>query len=79
MTFDDDYMHLVFDHGVKNVTCKSVGIEWPPPPMLDVGGFIMVRNRYSSITDEQREGMTHICRGAEYLPSKEHDLSQEKI
>jgi len=77
MTFDDDYIRLVFDHGVKNVSCKAVGIEWPPPLTLDVGGFIMVRSRYSSLTDEQREGMTHICRGAEYLLAKEQDFSQE--
>ena len=69
MTFDDDFLRLVFDHGVKNVTCKSVGIDWPPPPMLDVGGFILLRKSYSQITDEQREGLTHVARGAEYLPS----------
>jgi hypothetical protein len=28
--------------------------------------FVMVRERFSVITDDQRAGMTHVCRGAEY-------------
>jgi len=68
MTFDDDYLRVHFLTGYKNIICKSLGINWPPPEILNIGGFDFKRIRYSQITDEQRDGMEHICRGAEYKP-----------
>lgn len=70
MTFDDDYLQLVFDGGIRRVTCRQAGVEWPPPQRLDIGGFTMVQSRRSEITDEQRQGLTHVCRGAEYFPER---------
>lgn len=66
MTFDDDFLLLNFGHRALRQRCKSMGIDWPPPQTLEVFGFVFNRSRMSSITDEQREGMTHVCRGAEY-------------
>jgi len=68
MTFDDDFVQLNLDGGVKRPTCKSLGLEWPPPEEIVFASFVFERIRYSEITDEQREGMTHVCRGAEYKP-----------
>ena len=67
MTFDDDYMQLVFDGGVKRMSCKAAGIDWPPPDRIEIEGFAMVLRRRSQITDEQRSELTHVCRGAEYV------------
>lgn len=71
MTFADDFVVLVFDHGIVRQPCKSLGLEWPPPERIEMFGFQFKRERYSHITDEQREQMTHVCRGAEYMPSTE--------
>lgn len=68
MTFEDDFVQLNFDGGTKRPTCKSLGVEWPPPPEIVVAGFVFKLIRHSEITDEQREGMTRVCRGAEYKP-----------
>jgi len=67
-TFADDFIVLQFDHGVVRQPCKAMGLEWPPPERVEVFGIPFKRERYSSITDEQREGMTNVCRGAEYSP-----------
>ena len=67
MTFDDDLVHLVFDGGTKRVTCKSLGLDWPPPQEINVAGFVLVLNRRSEITDGDRAAMTHVYRGAEYV------------
>ena len=66
MTFDDDFVVLNFDGGTKRIRCRDLGIDWPPPEKLTVAGFTLTRSRFSSITDEQRADMTHVCRGAEY-------------
>ena len=71
MTFDDDMLRLNFDGGSKMISLAKLGLEWPPPETIDVLGFTMHRISYSAITDEQREGMTHVFRGAEYEPLKE--------
>lgn len=68
MTFDDDMAWLMFDGGKKIVPLKSLGLDWPPPEVIEVAGFKMKRARLSTITDEQRQAMTHVCRGAEYFP-----------
>lgn len=66
MTYDDDYIRLQFDWGYKDLTCKAAGFDWPPPEVIEVMTFRMRRRRHSSITDDERKGMTHVCRGAEY-------------
>ena len=69
MTFDDDFLQLEFDGGTKRITCRSAGIEWPPPERINVMGFEMVRESYSQITDEDRQQMTMITRGARFVPA----------
>jgi hypothetical protein len=66
MTYDDDFVRLCFDHGVVNQPCKALGLAWPPPEEFEAMGFKFRRVRFSKITDEQRAGMTHVMRGAEY-------------
>jgi hypothetical protein len=68
MTFDDDFIRIpisVLDRNI-NVTLKTLGLEWPPPEEFIWLGLVYKRERYSEITDEQRAGMTHVVRGAEY-------------
>jgi hypothetical protein len=68
MTFDDDIIRIpiqILDRSIT-VTLKSLGLEWPPPEELSYFGLIYKREMYSEITDEQREKMTHVARGAEY-------------
>lgn len=79
MTFDDDYIQLRLLVGPLRATCKSLGLDWPPPDVIEIADIDGVyvgkspaptrfkRIRFSQITDEQREGMTHVCRGAEYV------------
>ena len=76
MTFDDDFVRLHFDGGTKNIPCKSINMHWPPPEKINVMGFVMVRSHYSEITDEERETMTHVCRGAEYYPEIQEEKAQ---
>ena len=66
MTFEDDFVSIKMQGGTRRWRCKGLGIEWPPPELIDIEGFKFKRERYSQITDEQRETMTHVCRGAEY-------------
>lgn len=80
VTFDDDFMRLHLSIGARDALLRQMEIAWPPPPriFLDEGAtlrvardgddpaFVMVRTSMSEITDEQRAGMTHVCRGAEY-------------
>jgi hypothetical protein len=70
MTFDDDFLMLHTESGIRRPTCRSLGIEWPPPETLDILGFRWTQSRRSEITDEHRSAMTHVCRGAEYFPSQ---------
>jgi hypothetical protein len=70
MTFDDDFVRI----GMVNATLKSLGLEWPPPPFIEVNNhgelpnLLLRRTRLSEITDEERARMTHVARGAEYRP-----------
>jgi hypothetical protein len=68
MTFDDDFVQFNFQGGTKRFTCKELGVDWPPPESIEFCGFVMTRNRYSQISDEDRSAMTNVIRGAEYLP-----------
>lgn len=68
MTFDDDFVQLQFSDGQKRrVFCKPNSIDWPPPATLALGGFRFTQLSCSELTDEQRAGMSHVCRGAAYL------------
>ena len=76
MTYEDDMIRVRLRDGRRvDFMCKPNGIEWPPPEHLYlripiIGGgedrAHAVRLSYSAITDEQRSGMTHVFRGAEY-------------
>ena len=67
MTFDDDFIRVHLQGGLeRNWVCKPLGLEWPPPQLLIIEGYLYNRIRYSQITDELREGMTSVARGAEY-------------
>lgn len=72
MTFDDDYIQLALSTGPMRVTCKKLGIDWPPPEIIKVTGGpfstpVFKRVRFSQISDDQRAGMSRVCRGAEYV------------
>jgi hypothetical protein len=80
MTYDDDFVRLNLVAGTVNVTCKELNLQWPPPDRIAIDGEnvreataddpiwkVMIMDRMSEITDEQREGMTHVARGAEYF------------
>jgi hypothetical protein len=81
MTHEADLLvlHLPFG-GIIRTTCKSAGVEWPPPMYLAIDGqahitdalpvegphLLLKRVNMSKITDEQIATMSHVCRGAEY-------------
>lgn len=77
MTFDDDFLQVQFDGGLRRAFLKKNGLEWPPPETIDLFGFRLERVRFSEITDEQRAGMTHVCRGAEYRISQNTNQHRE--
>lgn len=76
MTFDDDFVRI----GMVNATLKSLGLEWPPPPFIEVNNhgelpnLLLKRTRLSELTDDERAGMTHVARGAEYRPCSANEL-----
>jgi hypothetical protein len=68
MTFDDDSLFLQTPLGRRIVTCRYLGMDWPPPERVVIGEVCYLRESFSAITDEQRENMTHVMRGALYNP-----------
>lgn len=80
MTFDDDFVIV----GGVRATLKSLGLEWPPPPFMQINmhgeapELFVKRLRCSEITDEQRAGMTHVCRGALYEKCSPADLPHDE-
>lgn len=68
MTFDDDFVQFSLTNMgvVFRQACRDLNVQWPPPERLEIQGFVFKRIRLSPITDEQRAGMTNVCRGAEY-------------
>lgn len=67
MTFDDDFMRFAMLSGApKIVTLKAAGFHWPPPFQVSFAGFPFYRVSFSGLTDEERQAMTHVARGAEY-------------
>ena len=74
MTFDDDHILIRFGSGAsRRYFLKDIGYDWPPPEVLEFSGFNFKRLRYSSITDEQREKIDRVCRGAEYVTEEEYE------
>ena len=71
MTFNDDFCRIQFMNGTKDYFCETLGLDWPPPELINIHGFDMKRLKLSAITDEQREGMTNVIRGALYVPVEE--------
>lgn len=69
MTFDDDFARVHFDNGSRDLVLKSLGVDWPPPEVLDIYGFKYRRSSMSDITDEARAKLDFVCRGAEYFPT----------
>jgi hypothetical protein len=64
--FDDDFIIV---QGTRYLApC------WPPPDYIRVkgDGQIFQCTNHSAITDAQREGMTNVCRGAEYTQVHTH-------
>ena len=76
MTYDDDHVVLEFEGGTKRYALKMLGLEWPPPEKIEIFGFKMIQTRRSTITDEDRVGMKHVCRGAEYFPERSNGDQQ---
>ena len=80
MTFDDDFVRI----GMVNATLKSLGLEWPPPPFIEINNhgelpnLLVKRVRMSEITDEQRAKMTRVSRGAEYRQCSPADLPHDE-
>ena len=68
MTFDNDMIMVRFPDGEKSFYCLVNGIEWPPPEHMNINGFNMKRESISGITDEQRQGMSNVLRGAVFVP-----------
>jgi hypothetical protein len=69
MTFDDDSLFLETPAGRRIIRCKSIGLDWPPPERIHINEVAYDMVSLSSITDEQRESMTHVLRGALYEPN----------
>jgi hypothetical protein len=80
VTYDDDFVRLHLGIGTPTLTCKAVGLEWPPPERIVLDGavcreatdddpddIVLIRDRLSAIADEQRDSMTNVARGAEYF------------
>jgi len=80
MTFDDDFVQI----GRVRTPLKQLGLEWPPPAFIRIDNhgalpdLLVKRVRYSEITDEERSGMTHVRRGAEYVTCSAADLPHDE-
>lgn len=77
MTFDDDFVRVHTEAGVRNWRLKGLGLEWPPPAVIDIFGFKYERDGISEITDQDRAAMTFVCRGAEYFPCTAPDAGAQ--
>lgn len=75
MTFDNDFIVLKTEGRPLWLSCQSLGLDWPPPETYHFQGFKFTQMRRSQLTDDERAGLTHVCRGAEYqCETKENDL-----
>ncbi len=74
MTFDDDFCQFEHDGRMWRTKLRDLGFEWPPPPTIEdeteslPGVRLWVRESISQITDDDRAGMSHVARGALYVP-----------
>ncbi len=80
---DNDIIRMHLDIDTVNIPCRKAGLDWPPPERLYMereGGFrearpedderfVLVRERMSSLTDEQAQH-PNLARGAEYRYAK---------
>lgn len=85
MTFDDDFIlveggrYSVANLGLSWPPPETLRLVFGSPSMVfeqivrgvavDASGVEYRRLSHSAITDEDRAGMTHVARGAEYLSS----------
>lgn len=74
MTFDDDFLIFQMPTGPRRVLLSALGLHWPPPTTLRLRGFEPPYSdidfrllTMSTITDQERANMTHVCRGAQYV------------
>ena len=74
MTCDTDFCRVHFAGATRNLLCSALGVEWPPPERLAIGGMTYVQHNRSQLTDEQAEACTSIARGAEYFMEEDHGL-----
>ena len=79
-TYDDDFARLHLAVGTVDLPLFKMGLSWPPPERLylerdgrfrearedDELPYVMSRVSCSGLTNEQRDGMSHVARGAEY-------------
>lgn len=75
MLFEDDIIRIE-SRNLRAVAISDI-TDWPPPERLVFDGREYERVRFSLITDEERAGMTHVVRGAEYRPVKREDDRHE--
>lgn len=72
-TFNTDFCRIQFTGGTRDLTCKQLGIDWPPPEYLEIHGFKFRLFNYSKLTDADLEQITLIARGAVYVPVSRYD------
>lgn len=75
----DDFVRLCGDFGAVNLSCESLGLDWPPPPYLTIESpkgqaRCFVLESHSQLTDEQTQAMTHVARGALYNEATDPDM-----
>ncbi len=70
MTYDDDFCRIQFISGTRDIPCKSLNLDWPPPEKIDIYGFRFVREQLSRMSDEDRASCPLVVRGALYVPAE---------
>lgn len=73
--FEDDFIQVEDEKGriLGRFVCSENGLNWPPPQAVQWGKVLYKRTNFSQITDEQRQTMTHVCRGAVYVAAPEDE------
>ena len=68
MTYADDMCFFqMLNSRQHGVSCKDLGVRWPPPLRVIYMGFPYKLANRSYISDEQRKVMTNVFRGAVYV------------
>lgn len=73
MTFDDDLLIFQLRDGPLRLSCRELGVAWPPPGKLRITGaaplpdieFTLLQR--SNLSDAERAKMPRICRCAVYV------------